>query len=190
MLLSRNFDGPVKKIEAWDEYPWWSKVLEVAWPQPLQPSGQPTGFVEITQSNISTELTLTQHQGANIMLLVGGIAFQLGSSIILMIAFENIAYLIQPAGIILYSVLDVEYYLRYQEQSPIGDRNKENGVQPRGEYTGNLKLMLMTYTLAFSMTLLFIRQIISSCRFYDLRQFKGNIPYDQALGRLEWKNYQ
>ena len=128
-------------------------MLEVAWPQPPQPSRQPTEFVEITQFNISTKLTLTQHQGANIML--GGIAFQLGSSIIPMIAFENVAYFIQPAVIVLYSVLAVEYYIRYHKRSPIGDRNKENGVQPRGEYTG--KLMLMTYTLAFSTTLLFIR---------------------------------
>jgi len=87
-----------------------------------------------------------------------------------MIAFENVAYLIQPAVIVFDSTLVVEYYIRYHKRSPIGDRNKENGVQPRGEYTG--KLTLMTYTLTFSTTLYlsgkFILCIISSCRFRDL----------------------
>ena len=87
--------------------------------------------------------------------MLGGIVFQLGLSIVPMIAFENVAYVIQPAVIVLYSVLAVEYYIRYHKRSPVRDRNKENRVQPRGEYTG--KLMLMTCTLAFSTTLLFIR---------------------------------
>jgi hypothetical protein len=54
--------------------------------------------------------------------------FQLGSSIVPMIAFENVAYLIQPAVIVLYSALAVEYYIRYHKRSPVGGRNKENGV--------------------------------------------------------------
>ncbi|KIM37554.1 hypothetical protein M413DRAFT_448364 [Hebeloma cylindrosporum] len=73
------------------------------------------------------------NRGANIML--GGIVFQL-------------------AVIVFYSILAVEYYIRYHKRAPIASKA---GMQARGECTWKLKMM--TYTLAFSTTLLFIRAI-------------------------------
>jgi len=109
-----------------------------------------------------------------------------------MITLENVAYLLQPAVIVFYSALAVEFYFRYHSRAPIRDKNKETGVQSRGEYTRKLKLM--TYTMAFSTVLLFIRQVIlrftRSCIFHDLSRFQGNIPYNRARGRLEWKDHR
>lgn len=72
-----------------------------------------------------------------------------------MITLKNVAYWIHTAVIVFYSILAVEYYIRYHKRAPIASKHKEFEVEARGEYTG--KLELMTYTLAFSTTLLFIR---------------------------------
>jgi len=63
-----------------------------------------------------------------------------------MVTLENVAYLIQPAVIVLYSALAMEFYIRYHSRAPIRDKNKETGVQSPGEYTRKLKLM--TYTMS------------------------------------------
>ena len=72
--------------------------------------------------------------------MLGGIAFQLGSSVSV-ITLENTAYWIHTAVIVFYSILAVEYYIRYHLRAPIASENKESGVQARGQYTGKLELM-------------------------------------------------
>jgi len=87
------------------------------------------------------------NRGANIML--GGIVFQL-------------------VVIVVYSILAVEYFIRYHFQAPITSRvpeNKETEGQARGEFTKKLKLML--YALAFSTTLLFIRAVYRTIELAD-----------------------
>ncbi|KDR69649.1 hypothetical protein GALMADRAFT_230599 [Galerina marginata CBS 339.88] len=89
--------------------------------------------------------------GANIML--GGIVFQLGV-------------------IVLYSILALEYFIRYHFDAPISSRvksvastNDQSEGQLRGLFT--FKLKLMSYALIFSTTLLFIRAIYRTIELAD-----------------------
>lgn len=89
--------------------------------------------------------------GANIML--GGIVFQLGV-------------------IVLYSILALEYFVRYHFDAPIPSRvksiastNEQSDDQLRGLFT--FKLKLMSYALIFTTTLLFIRAIYRTIELAD-----------------------
>jgi len=96
----------------------------------------------------SAAMTLEKaNQGADVML--GGIAFQL-------------------AVIVFYSILSIEYFIRYYLRAPIASRvpeNKEAEGPAHGEFTGKLKLM--SCALALSTTLLFIRAVYRTIELAD-----------------------
>ncbi|PPQ70207.1 hypothetical protein CVT26_014464 [Gymnopilus dilepis] len=88
------------------------------------------------------------NMGAHIML--GGIVFQL-------------------VVIIFYSMLALEYYTRYYYDSPIVSRGAEQLRTLDGQRRGTLttKLQIMSYALAFSTTLLFIRAVYRTIELAD-----------------------
>ena len=96
------------------------------------------------------------NRGGKIML--GGIAFQLGKSCpakSLIPASQTL-----PGMIILYSIMAIEYCVRYSNDRPIRHLSmKHTDFLARGELVHNVKLMLAG--LALNTTCLFIRYVLA-----------------------------